>query len=157
MSIPGDATPVLRVGLPRAMAASSPVSREAPRRASTRAATRRMPMNTLSRLATAFAAGAAAMYFLDPTVGRRRRALVRDKGVAARHDLEDYARATGKRAADHLQGAAAEARAQVAAGPVGDQRLHDRIRSGLGRMVERPGDVSVHVQDGRVVLMGSAS
>ena len=114
-------------------------------------------MNTLSRLATAFAAGAAAMYFLDPTVGRRRRALVRDKGVAARHDLEDYARATGKRAADHLQGAAAEARAQVAAGPVGDQRLHDRIRSGLGRMVERPGDVSVHVQDGRVVLMGSAS
>ena len=114
-------------------------------------------MNTLSRLATAFAAGAAAMYFLDPTAGRRRRALVRDRGVAARHDLGDYARTTGKRATDHLHGVAAEARAYMDDHPVSDQQLHDQIRTRLGRLVENPGDVSVHVQDGHVVLMGSAS
>ena len=114
-------------------------------------------MNTLFRLATAFAAGAAAMYYLDPATGRRRRALVRDQGVAAGHDIEDYARAKGKCAADRLHGAAAEAHAHMADHPVGDQQLHDRIRTKLGRLVENPGDVSVHVQDGHVVLMGSAS
>ena len=50
-------------------------------------------MNTVMRIATAFATGAAAMYFLDPVAGGRRRALVRDKGVAARHGLEDFAEA----------------------------------------------------------------
>jgi osmotically-inducible protein OsmY len=114
-------------------------------------------MNTLFRLATVFAAGAAAMYYFDPVAGRRRRALVRDRGVAAGHDIEDYARAKGKRAADRLHGVAAEARAHMADPPVGDQQLHDRIRAKLGRWVENPADVSVHVRDGHVVLMGSAS
>ena len=114
-------------------------------------------MNTLFRLATAFAAGAATMYYFDPAAGRRRRALVRDRGVAAGHDIEDYARAKGKRAVDRLHGAAAEAHAHMADHPVGDQQLHDRIRAKLGRLVDNPADVSVHVQDGHVVLMGSAS
>lgn len=114
-------------------------------------------MNALMRLATAFAAGAAAMYYFDPSDGRRRRALVRDKGVAARHDLGDYARAKGKRTADRLHGAAAEARAHLADHPVGDQQLHDRIRAKLGRIVDDPGTVSVHVDHGRVILSGSAS
>ena len=36
-------------------------------------------MNALLKVATAFAAGAAAMYLLDPETGRRRRALVRER------------------------------------------------------------------------------
>ena len=52
------------------------------------------------------------MYFLDPAVGRRRRALVRDKGVAARHDVEDFARAKSTHLSNQLHGVAAEAHAE---------------------------------------------
>jgi hyperosmotically inducible periplasmic protein len=113
-------------------------------------------MGTLFRIAAAFAAGAAVMYYLDPETGRRRRALARDRGVAAGHDLEDYASAKSKRASDKLQGAAARTRSRVSREPVGDEQLHERIRSRLGRVVERPGDVEVQVRDGYVVLSGSA-
>jgi hyperosmotically inducible periplasmic protein len=113
-------------------------------------------MGTLFRIAAAFAAGAAAMYYLDPETGRRRRAMVRDRSVAASHDLEDYASATSKRASDKLHGAAARTRSRVSPEPVDDEQLHERIRSRLGRVVERPGDVEVQVRDGYVVLSGSA-
>jgi osmotically-inducible protein OsmY len=113
-------------------------------------------MGTLFRIAAAFAAGAAAMYYLDPETGRRRRALVRDRGIAARHDLEDYASATSRRASDKLQGTAARTRSRVSREPVDDEQLHERIRSRLGHVVERPGDIEVQVRDGYVVLSGSA-
>lgn len=114
-------------------------------------------MNTVMRIATAFATGAAAMYFLDPVAGGRRRALVRDKGVAARHGLEDFAEARARRAADKARGLVAETRAALASAPVGDVQLHDRIRSRLGRLVDAPGEVKVDVQSGNVVLRGTAS
>ncbi|HWI24110.1 MAG TPA: BON domain-containing protein [Lysobacter sp.] len=113
-------------------------------------------MGTLFRIAAAFAAGAAAMYYLDPETGRRRRALVRDRGIAARHDLEDYASAASRRTSDKLQGTAARTRSRVSREPVDDEQLHDRIRSRLGHVVERPGDIEVQVRDGYVVLSGSA-
>ncbi len=114
-------------------------------------------MNTVTRIATAFAAGAAAMYYLDPLVGRRRRALVRDKGAAATHDIEQFARAKSKRAADKLHGVVAETKAALAAAPVGDAQLRERIRSRLGRMVGAPGDIAVDVRGGRVILRGHAT
>ena len=113
-------------------------------------------MGTLFRIAAAFAAGAAAMYYFDPETGRRRRALARDRGVAATHDLEDYASAQSRRASNRLQGAAARTRSRMADEPVDDEQLHERIRSRLGRVVERPGDIEVQVRDGYVVLSGSA-
>lgn len=113
-------------------------------------------MNAVTKIASAFAAGATAMYFLDPLVGRRRRALVRDKGVAAGHDIEDFARSKGRRAADRLNGVVAETKAALAAAPVGDEQLRERIRSRLGRTVESPGDIEVDVSQGHVVLRGYA-
>lgn len=114
-------------------------------------------MNTVLRVATAFAAGVAAMYFLDPNTGRRRRARVRDQGVATGHDLEDFALAKSKRAVDHAQGALARTRSRLSTEPVDDQQLHERIRTRLGRLVERPGEVKVDVNDGHVVLRGQAA
>jgi osmotically-inducible protein OsmY len=113
-------------------------------------------MGSLFRLAAAFAAGAAAMYYFDPQTGRRRRALVRDQGVAAGHDIEDFATAKSKRAADRVQGVAARTRARMSPEPVDDEQLHERIRSRLGRVVEQPSAVEVQVRDGYVVLSGSA-
>ena len=111
-------------------------------------------MKTLFRLAAVFVAGAAVMYFFDPVKGRRRRALVRDRGTAVRHDLENFARTKSKRAADHMKGAMARTRAAFAGEPVDDERLRDRIRAKLGHLVEHPSAVEVAVQDGRVVLSG---
>lgn len=113
-------------------------------------------MNTVLRLAAAFTAGAALMYYLDPVAGRRRRAMMRDRGVAAGHDAEDFARAKSKRAIDRAQGVVARARAGLSTAPVDDGQLNGRIRSKLGRLVEHPGEVNVDVHDGHVVLRGRA-
>lgn len=114
-------------------------------------------MNAVVRLAVAFAAGAAAMYYFDPIAGRRRRALMRDQGVAATHDVEDFTRAKSKRAADRVHGVAAKTRSHLASEPVDDLQLHERIRSKLGRLVEHPSAITVQVSDGHVMLSGNAS
>jgi hypothetical protein len=111
----------------------------------------------LIRLATAFAAGAFAMYMLDPETGRRRRALVRDKAVAAGHDAQRLARGASRHTTDRLRGAAAEMRSQVREATPGDRQLHERIRSELGRLVDQPGQVQVEVSNGHVILSGSAT
>jgi osmotically-inducible protein OsmY len=114
-------------------------------------------MNSVMRVAVAFAAGAAAMYYLDPETGRRRRALTRDKGRAFGHDARDAARATSRHAAKRVRGSVAEARSHLGDEPVDDVKLHARIRARLGRVVDHPGEVDVTVRDGNVLLTGSAS
>lgn len=114
-------------------------------------------MNRIARIAAAFAAGAAVMYYLDPLAGRRRRALVRDRGLAATHDAERFVRAKSHRAADRARGMLARARSTLADAPVDDDRLHERIRARLGRVVAHPGQVNVDVNHGHVVLRGRAS
>ena len=118
-------------------------------------------MNGLMKVATVFAAGAAAMYYLDPDAGRRRRAMTRDKSLAAGRDLQENARQAGRRISDRAQGAVSEMGSAVDTAmddaPVSDQKLEARIRSQLGHMVDRPGDIAVEVNDGHVVLSGTAS
>jgi hyperosmotically inducible protein len=114
-------------------------------------------MITLFRLAAAFAMGGLAMYFLDPVVGRRRRALMRDKGVAVEHEVEHLVRAKSKRAVGQMRGAVAKTRSRFAQGPVDDEQLLERIRSRMGRLVDRPREVEVAVREGHVVLTGRAS
>jgi hyperosmotically inducible protein len=114
-------------------------------------------MNTVMRLATALAAGAAIMYYFDPEAGRRRRAMARDKSVGAGRDVQDLVRTRSKQATDRLQGAAARTRARLVDEPVDDDRLRDRIHSKLGHLVEHPGAVNVRVHDRHVVLGGHAS
>jgi len=111
-------------------------------------------LGTLANVALAFAAGALVMYLMDPNTGRRRRAIVRDRSVSMGHDAQRYVRGKSKRAVDRLRGVAARTRAGLASDPVDDDLLHERIRARLGRLVERPHDVEVHVREGRVQLKG---
>lgn len=110
-------------------------------------------MAQLLKLAAAFAAGAAAMYLLDPVAGRRRRATARDTVRAAGQDIQEFAQDKARHAADRLHGASAHLHQHA---PSGDRQLRDRIRSKLGHLVAQPGWVEVHVADGLVTLSGSA-
>ncbi|MBP1472777.1 BON domain-containing protein [Frateuria sp. MAH-13] len=109
-------------------------------------------MARLLKLAAAFAAGAAAMYLLDPVAGRRRRAMARDRVRATGQDIQDFAQDKVRHAADRLHGAASHLQGHA---PSDDRQLHDRIRSKLGHLVAQPGRVEVHVEDGLVTLGGS--
>jgi hypothetical protein len=112
-------------------------------------------MREIITAALAATTGAAAMYYLDPTTGRRRRALVRDRAVGASNDAGHYALAQSRRAADHLKGAAARGRSLFRRSrPTSDAKLHDRIRAHLGRVVTYPRAIEVDVEQGCASLRG---
>lgn len=114
-------------------------------------------MSSIVRFATTLAAGAAAMYFLDPVAGRRRRAQARDRTAAACSDADHYVRGKCQHAAGRLQGVISETRSQLASHPIDDSRLHERIRARLGHLVDHAGAVEVQVQAGTVTLTGEVS
>ncbi|MDB5897004.1 MAG: hypothetical protein JWP22_1637 [Ramlibacter sp.] len=100
------------------------------------------PMGTLG----AVAAGALAMYYLDPDLGARRRALLTDlvrsglPGDSGRRGRGPQARRTYQRGTE--------------GDPRSDAALRDRIQGRLGRLVSFPGALQVSVSDGVVRLAG---
>jgi osmotically-inducible protein OsmY len=113
-------------------------------------------MKNLVQVAAAAALGAIAMYYLDATMGRRRRALATDKVVGASHDIADVAEAKGKRFIDRAKGvfAARSISGMTSTEPATDAQLHDRIRAQLGRLTGHPRAIEVSVSDGTVRLSG---
>lgn len=105
-------------------------------------------------MAGAVAAGAALMYFLDPSRGRRRRALARDKVSHLVSGAEKAADAARADARNRARGALAEARSRLREDMPSDEVLVDRIRAAMGRVVSHPGSVIVTANEGRVVLSG---
>ena len=98
--------------------------------------------------------GAGLMYFLDPQLGTRRRALARDQFTSLLGQADDAARCVARDVGNRAQGLAAEARSLLAGGQPDDRQLAGRIRSELGRVVSHPGSLEVSVQGGRVTLRG---
>jgi osmotically-inducible protein OsmY len=113
-------------------------------------------MRDFLSFAAGVAAGTLAMYYLDKQSGRRRRALVRDKLVAAGHDAADLAESAGKRTVDRLKGIVATGRFDRVGGDqaASDSQLHERIRARLGRVVSHPKSIQVEVDQGSVCLRG---
>ena len=95
----------------------------------------RTALGTLASAALAFAAGALVMYLMDPNTGRRRRAIVRDRGLAMRNDAERYVRGKSKRAADRLRGVAARTRASMTSEPIDGQSAFGGRITGVDRGV----------------------
>lgn len=114
-------------------------------------------MNTVVRLAVAFAAGAAVMYYLDPQAGRLRRARVRERGGDLRQKLEEAAQAGSRRRAERTHGTVMPERTRVRTEPVDDALLRDRIRSRLGHVVAHSSTLLVDVEAGHVVLGGAVA
>ncbi len=115
-------------------------------------------MNKALNVAAAFAAGALAMYYLDSTLGRRRRARARGKIVGASHDAADYVERKGKRFMGRAKGVLATGNLGRVSStePGSDAQLCERVRSRLGHLVSHPRAIEVAVEDGVVRLTGQA-
>ncbi len=101
-------------------------------------------------------AGAAAMYFLDPDRGARRRALVSNKVSSAAHQLPDAVRVTREDLSNRAQGVWYEARNLFTKqdDDADDQVIEARVRSKLGRIVSHPHAVTVKSENGDITLSG---
>lgn len=70
--------------------------------------------------------------------------------------MQDFTETQAKRAVDRARGMAAEVRSHVTEDDVAldDDRIGERIRSQLGRLVSHPGAIEVNVVNGYVRLSG---
>jgi hypothetical protein len=101
--------------------------------------------NPLAALAAA-AGGALAMYYLDPELGAKRRALLSDllrSGLPRQRDAQGRGRTT-RRTYHRL----------TQSDPRSDAELRDRIHERLGRLVSFPRALDVSVTNGMVRLTG---
>jgi len=109
-------------------------------------------------LLLAASAGAALAFFLDPQQGARRRAVTRDKVVAAANDLSRVAARTGRIAAARAQGLTSRMTTLVPAPaePANDATLIARVESEAFRGTERDlkGFVNLNSVDGKVFIRG---
>jgi osmotically-inducible protein OsmY len=113
-------------------------------------------MKHILNVTAAFAAGALAMYYLDATMGRRRRALARDKVAGIAHDAADLAEAKGKRIMDRAKGVMATGSLDRVSSTESqsDAQLRERVRSRMGHLVSHPLAIEVAVEEGVVRLTG---
>jgi hypothetical protein len=95
------------------------------------------------------------MYFFDPDIGRRRRALARDQLVHLSRVVRDELETEVRDAAHRLRGMVAATRrlAGGANGDVSDETIAQTIRARLARL-ERPDAIVVEVEEGCVRLRG---
>ncbi len=102
----------------------------------------------------ALGAGAAAMFILDPERGRRRRALLRDKLVSARHQLGDASDTVARDVMNRGRGQVARVQSLFTGRPPSDAHIAERVRSRLRYAVSHPRSIEVWVHDGRVTVSG---
>ena len=113
-------------------------------------------MKDLLKTVAVTAAGAAAMYYLDPEMGHRRRAQARGRLETASRDVERYAQAESARTAERAEDwmASASLPFMTPSPARSDRRLQKLIRAQLRRTIEHPKAVDVDVTHGRVRLDG---
>jgi hypothetical protein len=102
------------------------------------------------------ALGAGLLWAFDPRLGRSRRAWLADKTGRFTRDTGDFFRRTGKYMSGQVKGTVAGTRGYLRdrTQPISDRTLCARVRSELGRIVQRMGDIDVQSNDGYVILIG---
>jgi len=112
--------------------------------------------NTMRAWLCGVGVGATTMYLLDPDLGRRRRAVVRDKAIRAGRKTWDAADATARDVGQRAAGMTARARAMFETDTPDDRVLCARVRSELGRATSHPRAIDVQARAGTVALVGDA-
>lgn len=111
-------------------------------------------MNRATRSILGMALTVGATYFLDPTSGRRRRAIARDRLLSTLTQLDGGVRVAARDLSHRLQGVAAETRSLFRSDEAPDDTLKERVRARLGRVVSHPGAIDVSAHDGTITLTG---
>jgi hypothetical protein len=112
-------------------------------------------MNKVTIALTGAGLGAAAMYLMDPSRGRRRRARLGEAASHISHRAQAIAGLTARDMRHRLSGAAARTLDRVIEEEApADDVLVERVRARLGRLVSHPGAIDVVASAGAVTLMG---
>lgn len=100
--------------------------------------------------------GAGLMYLFDPSSGRRRRALIRDKIVRGTHGARDALDVTSRDMENRIRGLAAEVKHLFSGRKeeVDPDVLVERVRAKLGGAVSHPGSIDIEATDGCIILKG---
>jgi hypothetical protein len=100
--------------------------------------------------------GAGMMYMLDPRLGRRRRALIRDRAQSYWRRMGKFISQTVRDARHRTSGLIAETRTQLKGAEVPeDLVLVARVRAQIGHVISQARAVNVSAHQGRVTLSGS--
>ncbi|ALM85642.1 hypothetical protein ASB57_24185 [Bordetella sp. N] len=100
------------------------------------------------------AVGAVAMYYLDPDLGRRRRAELNDKLRSTCDSITGCVRSEGRHVAHRVRGIAREVESSVTAAVVDDYTQVECIRAALAGLVSKPDAIDVSVNEGIASLAG---
>ncbi|WP_406699096.1 BON domain-containing protein [Singulisphaera sp. Ch08] len=103
---------------------------------------------------TGLGLGVGLMYFFDPRVGRRRRALLRDQCIHSMHEIEAILHIVWHDLRTRASRLSAEARAMFSDDFAPDDVIEARARAALGHVVSHPRSLRVVVRDGRAMLSG---
>jgi uncharacterized membrane protein len=111
-------------------------------------------MGRLKALLSGTILGAGAMYFFDPRLGNRRRALLRDQARRLSRQTAEGLDAARRDLVNRARGTVAEVLSLVFPHTASDDVLCQRVRSVAGRHVSHPSALEVDVAQGCVVLRG---
>lgn len=111
-------------------------------------------MASATRCLTGALVSAAAMYWLDPTSGRRRRVRLREELLHSLRDARHTIDVGGRDLAHRAGGVAARVRYAFDRGEASDIVLAERVRACLGRAVSHPGAIGAEASGGCVTLTG---
>ena len=99
--------------------------------------------------------GAGVMYVLDPKVGRRRRAFLRDKGTHFSKVVGRGLNATGRDVGHRVKGLIAKGLRVFKKRDLIDRVLIQRVREELDQVIGNSSGIKVNARNGEVSLSGS--
>lgn len=109
----------------------------------------------ISTFLAGLAIGAGLTSILDPSSGRRRRTMIRDKAVSTFSNASDSVGAFSRNLSKEVKGKASDVVSWFKSdAPVSDDVLVQRVRSRLGRTVSHASSLEVQATDGEVLLRG---
>jgi hypothetical protein len=115
---------------------------------------RRQAMKKGLTLIVGAGVGAGLMYLYDPRMGRRRRAVARDKLTHMGRRIDDAVDVTSRDLTNRAVGLLAEMRSIFVSDGVDDEVLAERVRAQLGGLVRHPRAIEVTAAHGRVSVSG---